>query len=42
MEKYQGYPGSVDASFSTPATRTFLINVYNWMAMGLALTGVVA
>lgn len=34
--------GAIDASFSTEATRRFLLNVYNWMAMGLALTGVIA
>jgi FtsH-binding integral membrane protein len=32
----------VDASFSTAETRKFLLHVYNWMAMGLAVTGVVA
>lgn len=32
----------VSASFSTAETRKFLLNVYNWMAMGLALTGLVA
>lgn len=42
MAEYQNYTGAVDASFSTAATRKFLLNVYNWMAMGLALTGVVA
>lgn len=34
--------GAIDASFSTEASRKFLLNVYNWMAMGLALTGVIA
>ncbi|MBK9332943.1 MAG: Bax inhibitor-1/YccA family protein [Ignavibacteria bacterium] len=34
--------GAVDASFTTESTRRFLLNVYNWMAMGLALTGVIA
>lgn len=42
MNQFQNYTGAVDASFSTASTRKFLLNVYNWMAMGLALTGVVA
>jgi FtsH-binding integral membrane protein len=42
MNQYLGNTTAVDASFSTEATRKFLLNVYNWMAMGLALTGVVA
>ncbi len=42
MNQFQNNIGAVDASFSTEATRKFLLNVYNWMAMGLALTGVVA
>ena len=42
MNLFQNNIGAVDASFSTEATRKFLLNVYNWMAMGLALTGVVA
>ncbi len=42
MDQYQNNIGAVDASFSTDTTRKFLLNVYNWMAMGLALTGVVA
>lgn len=42
MNQFQNYAGQVDASFSTAATRKFLLNVYNWMAMGLGLTGVVA
>ena len=41
MNQFQN-TGAVDASFSTETTRKFLLNVYNWMAMGLALTGVVA
>lgn len=32
----------VEASFSTAEIRKFLLHVYNWMAMGLAVTGVVA
>jgi len=32
----------VEASFATAETRKFLLHVYNWMAMGLALTGVIA
>jgi uncharacterized protein len=32
----------VEASFATAETRKFLLHVYNWMAMGLALTGIVA
>ncbi|HQY22093.1 MAG TPA: Bax inhibitor-1/YccA family protein [Ignavibacteria bacterium] len=42
MNQFQNNAGSIDASFSTEATRKFLLNVYNWMAMGLALTGVIA
>jgi FtsH-binding integral membrane protein len=42
MNQFQNYQGAVDASFSTAATRKFLLNVYNWMAMGLAITGVIA
>lgn len=42
MNQFLNNAGAVDASFSTDATRKFLLNVYNWMAMGLALTGVVA
>ncbi|MBV6478588.1 MAG: Inner membrane protein YbhL [Ignavibacteria bacterium] len=42
MNQYLSNTGAVDASFSTAATRKFLLNVYNWMAMGLALTGVIA
>ncbi|MFA5403959.1 MAG: Bax inhibitor-1/YccA family protein [Ignavibacteria bacterium] len=33
---------AVDASFSTAETRKFLLHVYNWMTMGLAVTGIVA
>ncbi|MCX6164554.1 MAG: Bax inhibitor-1/YccA family protein [Ignavibacteriae bacterium] len=32
----------VEASFSTADVRKFLLHVYNWMTMGLAVTGVVA
>jgi uncharacterized protein len=32
----------VEASFSTAEVRKFLLHVYNWMAMGLAVTGIVA
>lgn len=42
MDRIQNNVGAVDASFSTATTRKFLLNVYNWMAMGLALTGIVA
>lgn len=42
MNQFMNNTGAVDASFSTEATRRFLLNVYNWMAMGLALTGVIA
>ncbi|MEO8210290.1 MAG: Bax inhibitor-1/YccA family protein [bacterium] len=42
MNQFQNNVGAVDASFSTATTRKFLLSVYNWMAMGLALTGVVA
>lgn len=42
MNQFQNYTGAVDASFSTAATRKFLLGVYNWMAMGLAITGIIA
>lgn len=42
MNQFQNYTGAVEASFSTEATRKFLLNVYNWMAMGLAITGIIA
>lgn len=42
MNQFQNNTGAVDASFSTASTRKFLLNVYNWMAMGLAVTGVIA
>lgn len=42
MNQYFNAGASVDASFSTTATRKFLLAVYNWMAMGLAVTGVIA
>ena len=42
MNQFMNNTGAIDASFSTEATRRFLLNVYNWMAMGLALTGVIA
>lgn len=42
MDQFQNNIGAVEASFSTDTTRKFLLGVYNWMAMGLALTGVVA
>jgi uncharacterized protein len=32
----------VEASFSTAEVRKFLLHVYNWMTMGLAVTGIVA
>lgn len=32
----------VEATYSTAELRKFLLHVYNWMTMGLALTGVVA
>jgi uncharacterized protein len=32
----------VEASFSTAEVRRFLLHVYNWMTMGLAVTGIVA
>lgn len=32
----------VEAAYSTAEVRKFLLHVYNWMAMGLAVTGVVA
>jgi len=42
MNQFQNYGNAVDASFSTATTRKFLLNVYNWMAMGLAVTGIIA
>lgn len=42
MNQFQNYTGAVEAPFSTATTRKFLLNVYNWMAMGLAITGVIA
>ncbi|MBS1517312.1 MAG: Bax inhibitor-1/YccA family protein [Bacteroidetes bacterium] len=42
MNQFQNNTGAIDASFTTEATKKFLLNVYNWMAMGLALTGVIA
>ncbi|MEO8665339.1 MAG: Bax inhibitor-1/YccA family protein [Ignavibacteria bacterium] len=42
MKQFQDNIGAVDASFTTSTTRKYLLNVYNWMAMGLALTGIVA
>lgn len=42
MNQTQNYTGAVESSFSTATTRKFLLNVYNWMAMGLAVTGVIA
>ena len=42
MNQFQNNVGAVDASFSTETTRKFLLSVYNWMAMGLALTGIIA
>jgi len=44
MDQFRNFTGAgaVDASFSTATTRKFLLNVYNWMAMGLAITGVIA
>lgn len=42
MNQFQNYTGAAEASFSTEATRKFLLNVYNWMAMGLAITGIIA
>ena len=42
MNQFQNTATAVDASFSTAATRKFLLHVYNWMAMGLAITGVIA
>ena len=42
MNQFQNTATAVDASFSTATTRKFLLHVYNWMAMGLAITGVIA
>ncbi|MDQ3194055.1 MAG: Bax inhibitor-1/YccA family protein [Bacteroidota bacterium] len=42
MNQFPNNIGAVDASFSTATTRKYLLNVYNWMAMGLALTGIIA
>jgi FtsH-binding integral membrane protein len=42
MNQFQNYTGAVETTFSTAETRKFMLNVYNWMALGLALTGVIA
>ena len=42
MNQFPSQTGAIDASFSSETTRKFLLNVYNWMAMGLAITGVIA
>ncbi|MBX7041871.1 MAG: Bax inhibitor-1/YccA family protein [Ignavibacteria bacterium] len=42
MNQFPSRTGAIDASFSSETTRKFLLNVYNWMAMGLAITGVIA
>jgi uncharacterized protein len=45
MDNYNGQYAQyhpVEASYSTAELRKFLLHVYNWMAMGLAVTGVVA
>lgn len=42
MNQFLNNTGAVDAAFSTAATRKFLLHVYNWMAMGLAVTGIIA
>jgi len=41
MQRYQVAPGAVSGSESA-VSKSFLFNVYNWMAMGLAITGAVA
>ncbi len=41
MDRYQVAPGAVSSSESA-VSKSFLFNVYNWMAMGLAITGVIA
>lgn len=42
MNQFMNNTGAVDANFSTVSTKKFLLNVYNWMAMGLALTALIA
>lgn len=41
-QQYTDQYRPVEAAFSTAELRKFLLNVYNWMTMGLALTGLVA
>jgi uncharacterized protein len=42
IKKYQTAYTPVDAGFTSEATRRFLLNVYNWMAFGLAITALTA
>jgi FtsH-binding integral membrane protein len=41
-QKQGGFDNPVAGSFSTDVSRKYLLNVYNWMAFGLALTALVA
>jgi hypothetical protein len=42
MNQYFEQTKAIEAPYSSETTRKFLLNVYNWMAMGLAITGVIA
>lgn len=42
MNQYLSQSQAVEAPYSSELTRKFLLNVYNWMAMGLAVTGLIA
>lgn len=44
MNNYQNQSGSITKplAVASDVSRKFLLNVYNWMTMGLALTGLVA
>lgn len=42
MNQFFEQSKAIPASYSSETTRKFLLNVYNWMAMGLAVTGVIA
>ncbi len=41
-QNQSGFDRPVTASFSTDVSRKYLLNVYNWMAFGLAITALVA
>ncbi len=42
MNQFIEQTGAIQTTYSSEMTRKFLLNVYNWMAMGLAITGVIA